>query len=122
MEVHMIIRQCPLCHEKQLRIKKLECTACGVNFEGDFYSSPLLNLSAEQQRFIELFMLNSGSLKKMADSMGVTYPTIRTRLDAVIEALEQQIAKRDEYKNEILEQVNQGRLSPEKAAQIIKSL
>ena len=63
----MIISQCPLCHEKQLRIKKLECTACGVNFEGDFYSSPLLNLSAEQQRFIELFMLNSGSLKKMAD-------------------------------------------------------
>jgi hypothetical protein len=58
----------------------------------------------------------------MADSMGVTYPTIRTRLDAVIEALEQQIAKRDEYKNEILERVNQGRLSPEKAAQIIKSL
>lgn len=118
----MIIHQCPLCHETQLRIKKLECTACGVNFEGDFFSSPLLNLSAEQQHFIELFMLNSGSLKKMAHSMGVTYPTIRSRLNAIIEALGKQIAKRDVYKNEILERVNQGLLSPEKAAQIIKRL
>lgn len=118
----MIIRECPLCHEKRLRIKKLECTGCGVNFEGDFYSSPLLNLSTEHQLFIELFILNSGSLKKMADSMGVTYPTIRSRLDTVIEELKQQIGKRDEYKDEILERVNQGRLSPEQAARIIKSL
>jgi len=118
----MIIRECPLCNEKQLRIKKLECTECGVQFEGNFYSSPLLNLSAEKQHFIELFILNSGSLKKMANSMGVTYPTIRTRLNDVIDELKQQMGKRDEYKNEILERVNQGRLSPEKAAQIIKSL
>ena len=118
----MIIRECPLCKEKQLRILKLECVNCGISFEGDFYSSPLLNLSSEHQHFIELFILNSGSLKKMAVSMGVTYPTIRARLNAVIEELEQQIAKRDEYKNEILERVNQGQLSPEKAAQIIKSL
>jgi len=118
----MIIRKCPLCHQKQLKIKKLECTGCGVNFEADFYSSPLLNLSAEHQLFIELFILNSGSLKRMADSIGVTYPTIRSRLDAVIEELKQQIGKRDEYKNEILERVDQGRLSPEQAARIIKSL
>jgi hypothetical protein len=101
---------------------KMECVNCGISFEGDFYSSPLLNLSAEHQHFIELFILNSGSLKKMADSMGVTYPTIRSRLDAVIEELKQQIEKKDDYKNELLERVSQGRLTPEKAARIIKRL
>ena len=118
----MIIHACPICQEKQLRIKKLECVGCRVSFEGDFYSSPLLNLSSEHQHFVELFILNSGSLKKMAGSMGITYPTVRSRLDAVIEELKQQVEKKDEYKNEILERVSQGRLTPEKAARIIKSL
>ena len=118
----MIIRECPLCQEKRLKIMKLECVNCGISFEGDFYTSPLLNLSSEHQQFIELFILNSGSLKKMADSMGITYPTVRSRLDVVIEELKQQIEKKDDYKNDILERVSQGRLTPEKAAQIIKSL
>jgi hypothetical protein len=122
MEVKMIIRECPLCKEKQLRIMKLECVNCGISFEGDFYSSPLLNLSSEHQHFIELFVLNSGSLKKTADSMGITYPTVRSRLDEVIEELKQQIEKKVDYKNDILERVKQGRLTPEKAAQIIKRL
>jgi hypothetical protein len=61
-------------------------------------------------------------MKKMADSMGITYPTVRSRLDEVIKALEQQIEKKDDYKNDILERVRQGRLTPEKAAQIIKDL
>jgi hypothetical protein len=43
-------------------------------------------------------------------------------LDAVIEKLKQQIEKKEDYKNEILERVGQGRLTPEKAALIIKSL
>lgn len=118
----MIIRECPFCQEKRLRIMKMECVNCGISFEGDFYSSPLLNISAEHQHFIELFILNSGSLKKMADSMGVTYPTVRSRLDAVIKELKRQIEKKDDYKNELLERVSQGRLTPEKAARIIKSL
>ena len=118
----MIIRQCPVCREKQLSIKKLACAGCGVSFEGDFYTSPLLNLSSEHQQFIELFILNSGSLKRMADSMNITYPTVRSRLDAIIEELKQQIEKKEGYKNEILERVSQGLLTPEKAARIIKSL
>lgn len=118
----MIIRECPVCQEKRLRIMKLKCSKCGISFEGDFYSSPLLNLSSEHQHFIELFILNSGSLKKMAASMGITYPTVRSRLDTVIEELKQQIEVKDDYKNEILERVSQGRLTPEKAARIIKSL
>ncbi len=58
----------------------------------------------------------------MADSMGITYPTVRSRLDTVIKELKQQIEKKDDYKNEILERVSKGDLTPEKAARIIKSL
>ena len=117
----MRITECPFCKGK-LKTKKLECLDCGVSVEGEFYTSPILALSEEQQNFIELFVLSSGSLKEMASILGVTYPTVRTRLDEIIRSLHEEINKRDEYKQEILERVAKGKLSPKKAADIIKNL
>ncbi len=90
-----------------------------INQPRTLFSQPL-HLDRQFKSLWVLFI--SGSLKKMADSMGITYPTVRSRLDAVIEELKQQIEKKDDYKNEILERVSQGRLTPEKAARIIKNL
>ncbi len=117
----MRINECPFCHEK-VKIKKVECGKCGITFEGDLYTSPIISLSVEQQKFIELFILHSGRLKEMAEIHGVTYPTIRARLDQVIEALRVEIKKNEIIKQEILDKVGQGKISPEKAAEIIKDL
>jgi len=47
----------------------------------------------EHQRFIELFVLAGGSLKEIAEQTGVSYPTVRSRLDKVISALQDEVAK-----------------------------
>lgn len=117
----MRIVQCAFCKDK-LKIKKLECRKCGISFEGEFYTSPINALSEEQQSFIELFVLSSGSLKEMADILGVTYPTVRTRLNEIIEALKKQMKEREDYKKELLDKVEQGKIMAEKAAEIIKNL
>jgi hypothetical protein len=117
----MRIHECPFCHEK-VRIKKVECRKCGIGFEGDFYTSPVLSLDAEQQAFVELFVLSSGSLKQMAEILGVTYPTVRSRLDEIIQDLRSEMKQRKEFKQEILRKVENGKLSPEKAAEIIRLL
>ena len=117
----MRITQCPIC-KKNLRIVKLSCGNCKVSFEGEFYTSPIMSLSEEQQIFIELFVLNSGSLKAMAKILGVTYPTVRARLDQIIDVLKDEIKRRDSYKKDILDRVERGLISPEKAAEIIKNL
>lgn len=44
-------------------------------------------LSEEEQAFLKRFVLASGSLKAMAEEYGVTYPTIRLRLDRLIEKI-----------------------------------
>ncbi len=49
--------------------------------------APLLRLSPEDQSFVEAFVAESGSLKAMASRLGVSYPTVRNRLDDVIEKL-----------------------------------
>ncbi|MCK5288331.1 MAG: DUF2089 domain-containing protein [Candidatus Omnitrophica bacterium] len=117
----MRIHECPFCNEK-VRIKKVECCKCGINFEGEFYTSPVMSLSEEDQSFIELFVLNSGSLKEMAKLLGITYPTVRSKLDQIISNMKEEINRHDEYKAEILEKVSQGKITADKAAEIIKNL
>ena len=117
----MRVDHCPFC-EGKLKIEKLKCFKCGIGFEGEFFTSPIMAISEDQQSFIELFVLSSGSLKEMAKILGVTYPTVRTRLDEIIQTLKQEMKSRNEYKKDILERVEKGKLTAEKAAQILKNL
>lgn len=47
----------------------------------------ILNLEEEELNFIKSFVLNSGSLKEMASIYEVTYPTVRLRLDRLIQKI-----------------------------------
>ena len=53
----------------------------------DLSGHPLLSLTREDLDLITELVLRSGSLKDLADAYGVSYPTIRGRLDRVIERL-----------------------------------
>lgn len=79
---------CPSCSSK-LAVKRLCCEKCGTEVEG-LYSLPLLTgLSQDDQEFILEFIKASGSLKEMAGILKVSYPTVRNRLDEVIEKIKQ---------------------------------
>ena len=82
----------------------------------------LANLPIEHQRFIEMFVLASGSLKEIAEQTGVSYPTVRSRLDKIIESLRQEIAKTSEVKGNILDAVGEGKMTAEEAARLIKEI
>ena len=73
-------------------VTRMSCDACSVSLEAAFPAARLANLPTEHQRFIEIFVLAGGNLKQIAEQAGVSYPTVRSRLDKVIEALRQQIA------------------------------
>src|SRR6187551_3548402 len=77
---------CPYCHGP-MAVTRMGCSACNVQIEAAFGSSRLGSLPVEHQRFIELFVLAGGSLKEIAEQTGVSYPTVRSRLDKVIAAL-----------------------------------
>ena len=77
---------CPSCG-KLLSVKRLECVDCGTSVEGDFGLPILARLSLEDVAFVRNFIMSSGSLKELARHYGVSYPTVRNRLDALIERL-----------------------------------
>ena len=78
--------QCPYC-ENAMRLTEMTCDGCQVSVTADFPAAPLAGLPVEHQRFIEMFVLASGNLKEIAALAGVSYPTVRSRLDKVIASL-----------------------------------
>lgn len=77
---------CPSCGE-QLVVKRLRCQACETEVEGSYVLPALVSLSKDDQEFTLEFIKASGSLKEMAKIMHVSYPTVRNRLDEIIEKL-----------------------------------
>jgi hypothetical protein len=70
----------------------------------------------------ERIVLAAGNLKEVAQAMGVSYPTLRKRLDAVIASL-RELRKADESRAQaLLDDVEGGRLAPEAAARLIKEM
>jgi hypothetical protein len=78
--------RCPAC-SSQLKVKRLFCEACETEIEGVFDLPRLAKLSTEDQDFILQFIKASGSLKEMAKLLKLSYPTVRNRLDEIIERI-----------------------------------
>jgi hypothetical protein len=83
---------CPSC-EQRLQVKRLVCEGCGTEVEGVYPLPPLAALSVEDQGFVCDFVKASGSLKEMAALLKVSYPTVRNRLDEVIDRLQSPLSQ-----------------------------
>lgn len=83
---------CPGCRGV-LRVVRLSCDACGTSVEGDFALPVLARLEAEDQSFLLGLLESSGSLKDLGRLYGISYPTVRNRLDALIERVKSMEAK-----------------------------
>jgi len=104
---------CPECN-KALKIDRMSCPLCKLSLEGDFEISALGKLSVDDQAFVIAFVRHHGSIKKMESLFGISYPTVKNRLNAISAVLDQnfQAPSPNLY---VLEQVSRGELSVEEA-------
>lgn len=102
----------------------MTCGHCVVSVEADFSDRPMTRLPLEHQRFIEMFVLAGGSLKEIAAQAGVSYPTVRNRLDKVIEQLQAEMAAeaQSEAKRKGGKSKASGKSSSKEAAEILKRI
>ena len=77
---------CPSCNAG-LKVKSLQCSACGTSVDGLFDLPPLASMSATDQLFALNFIKYSGSIKDMAQHLNLSYPTVRNMLDEIIERI-----------------------------------
>jgi hypothetical protein len=121
-----LITQCPVCDAK-LAIAELECRGCGTTLRGSFEQSrcPFCALPPEQIKFLELFLRCRGNLRDVERTLGLSYPTVRARLDSLLSALGYtgtSPADAAEQRREILEALNAGTLSADEAAAMLEAL
>ncbi|MBA3274198.1 MAG: DUF2089 domain-containing protein [Chloroflexia bacterium] len=78
--------QCPVCGE-ELHVTRLECGTCRTGIDGHFALDRFSRLSAENLAFLEVFVKNRGVIKDVEAELGISYPTVRARLDEAIRGL-----------------------------------
>ncbi|MCE5270963.1 DUF2089 domain-containing protein [bacterium] len=78
---------CPSCGSS-LKVRRLACDRCGTAVEGDYELPLLARLDSGDQQFILNLLTSGGSLKELAALYGISYPTVRNRLDALIEKVQ----------------------------------
>ncbi len=78
---------CPSC-ASVLKVKSLVCEKCSTEVSGIFGLPLLASLTQQEQDFIVDFVKCSGSLKIMAQKLGLSYPTVRNLLDDIILKIE----------------------------------
>lgn len=89
--------------------------------EMDRQRPPLRQLSDDDLEFVQRFVLASGSLKDLAAEYGVSYPTIRARLDKLLERLRSVVAgqPRDPMAELLADQIGRGEIAPVAARAIL---
>jgi hypothetical protein len=83
---HDVISTCPVC-SGELAVTRLHCRACGTTLEGDFSVGRFGRLSREQLALLESFLRSRGNLRDMERELGISYPTVRSRVEALVRAL-----------------------------------
>lgn len=116
---YKVISKCPVCSSK-LFISKLKCSKCSTVIENDFEMSKFEYLSSEQLKFVEVFLKNRGNIKDVEKELGISYPTVRAKLDEVITSLGYKITKEPAVdKKKIVDMLEKGDITPDQAIKML---
>lgn len=83
---HDVISTCPVC-AGELAVTRLHCRSCGTTLEGEFTVGRFGRLTREQLALLESFLRSRGNLRDMERELGISYPTVRGRVEALVRAL-----------------------------------
>ena len=83
---HDVISTCPVC-ASELAVTRLHCRSCGTTLEGDFSVGRFGRLNRDQLTLLESFLRSRGNLREMERELGISYPTVRSRVEALVRAL-----------------------------------
>ena len=116
--------RCPVCSD-ELKISKLTCRNCDTRIEGAFHPCKFCRLPDEQLEFLEVFIRCRGNIRDVEKELGISYPTVRSRLDSVIQALGYPVERPDTVaaesrRQEILDALERGDIDSKEATRQLR--
>jgi hypothetical protein len=121
-----VLGRCPVCDEI-LQVTELHCRECDTTIQGRFDLGPFQNLTHEQLAFVETFVRCEGKITRVEEELGISYPTVRNRLNEAIRALGYEIEEQREKsalspedRQIILERLARGEISSDEAIDLLQ--
>ena len=116
--------RCPTCGGT-LQIRELSCTECKTEIRGHFNPGDFCRLTEDESTFLKVFVLSRGSLKAVGKELGISYPTVSSKLEEIIAALSRETARRAEgedtsARGDILDRIASGDLAAEEGLRLLK--
>ncbi|MFH0933839.1 MAG: DUF2089 family protein [Pseudomonadota bacterium] len=112
---------CPTC-QTPMSVSELHCTGCNLSLRGQFGLPRLARLSKDNMKLAEDFILFGGNLKSIAEKMDISYPTLRRKVDDMIEEL-RSIQETDRRKaDDILKNIEEGKMSAQEGLRLIREM
>jgi hypothetical protein len=108
-------------------VTRFLCPDSNLTVEGEFkVTVPFAQLNAEQVRFAELFIRSEGRLNRMETELGLSYPTVRSRLHEIIRAMGYEPGKDEAFpiapvdRQAVLADLEAGRINFDEAMALLK--
>ena len=119
--IHNLVGNCPVCGDDMI-ITELQCPSCETTISGKFKLDKFSRLKKEHLEFIEGFVKSRGNIKEVERELGISYPTVRNKLDEVIHALGHDIEQSPddemaEKRKEVLTRLESGEISAAEAVE-----
>ena len=103
-------------------VERVRLADNGVAIEGAFELPRLARLSAEDQVFVAAFVRSHGSIKEMEQVFGVSYPTIKARLNRISSALQFVETDPEPGRGEVLDRLARGEITADEAVRVLEGL
>ncbi len=117
---HPLLTNCPVCSQK-LTVTKLHCAHCQTTIENEFELFKFASLTKEQLRFVEVFLICRGNIKEVEKELGISYPTVRGKLNDIASALGYEQKKKKEVdEKKVVMMLERGEISADEAIKMLK--
>ena len=114
-----IVSQCPVC-SGHMSVSELSCEECGAKLVSRFDLCPVCQLPDDMYAFLMTFVKTRGSIKDMEKELGVSYPTVRGRLDELQRLMGFTPGGSVQPAQEVLDMLERGEISAEEAEEMLK--
>ncbi len=115
---------CPVCGG-EYEITSLTCKSCKSELNGRFEGCEYCALDESEKSFLSTFIKCRGNIREVEKELGISYPTVRNRLDNIISRLgyeNRRVAQVTEERKIIIKRLEDGEITADEAAEALRSL